>query len=231
MVAVVVANVKGGAGKTTVASHLAVAMAEFCSRVQLVDLDPQKSLTKWQKIRCKQCKEKGIVRKELIQVSAKDYLISDGHSQRSTHADLSEFTFIDTPPSDLISIREATKLASILVLPVQAGPLDLWALKPVLNLSRELAKPTLLVLNRVNLRTNVTKKFYKILQDEDIAVAAVTLGNRTVFADALFSGYGVSEVDPRSKATAEIFGLCEELVSFFQTLNYSVPRISHARNT
>ena len=43
---VTVAQQKGGAGKTTLAAHLAVAWAKQGHKVGVVDIDPQASLTK-----------------------------------------------------------------------------------------------------------------------------------------------------------------------------------------
>src|SRR5262249_60502679 len=44
---VTLASTKGGVGKTTLASALAVRAAEECRRVALLDLDPQESLASW----------------------------------------------------------------------------------------------------------------------------------------------------------------------------------------
>ena len=41
-----VAQQKGGAGKTTLAAHLAIAWSEAGLRVAVVDIDPQGSLTR-----------------------------------------------------------------------------------------------------------------------------------------------------------------------------------------
>ena len=42
---------KGGSGKSTLASSLAVAAMEAGERVFIIDMDPQRSLVKWSKLR------------------------------------------------------------------------------------------------------------------------------------------------------------------------------------
>ena len=42
---------KGGSGKSTIASSLAVAAAETGERVFIIDMDPQQSLVRWFKTR------------------------------------------------------------------------------------------------------------------------------------------------------------------------------------
>lgn len=49
-IVITVAQQKGGTGKTTLAANLAVALAPT-SRVALLDIHPQKSLTRWHAIR------------------------------------------------------------------------------------------------------------------------------------------------------------------------------------
>ncbi len=47
MYIIAVVNTKGGVGKTTIASALAVRAAKDSPRVAMVDLDPQRSLVEW----------------------------------------------------------------------------------------------------------------------------------------------------------------------------------------
>ena len=49
--AITFAQQKGGAGKTTVLAHLAAAWAGAGRDVAVIDLDPQRSLTRWTEIR------------------------------------------------------------------------------------------------------------------------------------------------------------------------------------
>jgi chromosome partitioning protein len=46
-IVITIAQQKGGAGKTTLAAHLAIAWAGQGRRVALVDIDPQGSLAAW----------------------------------------------------------------------------------------------------------------------------------------------------------------------------------------
>lgn len=53
MITIAAVNSKGGVGKTTLTSALAVRAAEDSPRVAMVDMDPQKSLVEWWKRRGK----------------------------------------------------------------------------------------------------------------------------------------------------------------------------------
>ena len=49
-IVITVAQQKGGAGKTTLVAHLAAALAAD-RRVALLDIDPQRSLSRWHALR------------------------------------------------------------------------------------------------------------------------------------------------------------------------------------
>ena len=53
---IAVAQRKGGAGKSTIAANLAAAYAEEGARVALLDIDPQRSLARWDEVRGRSAK-------------------------------------------------------------------------------------------------------------------------------------------------------------------------------
>jgi chromosome partitioning protein len=52
--------------------------------------------------------------------------------------------------------RAAIRVASLVLVPVQPSPIDVWATLPTLAMSRREGVPTLLVLNRVPARATLT---------------------------------------------------------------------------
>ena len=44
---ITIAQQKGGAGKTIIAAHIAVSLAQTGSRVAVIDIDPQGSFSRW----------------------------------------------------------------------------------------------------------------------------------------------------------------------------------------
>jgi len=135
---------KGGAGKTTLALHLAIAAARK-RKVLVIDLDPQESAERWHAIR------------QRATGSKDDPSIAAGHFQKL--ADMlrtarklgAELVLIDTPPKLDRAIVPALRAASLVLVPLKSNVLDLQALEDtsdLVNLAKARSK-TVVILNAV----------------------------------------------------------------------------------
>ena len=203
---VTIAQQKGGAGKTTLAIHLALAWAAMGKRVAIVDIDPQQSLTNWFRVRAEQQGRDQIAIKV---VSVGGWRVA-GEVERQARGH--DVVLIDSPPHAEIEARIAVRAAQMVLVPVQPSPMDFWATKPTLDLARAEKVPALLVLNRVLARAKLTGAMLDAYLALDVPLAAARIGNRVALAAALNEGQGILEYEPRSRAATEIAALAVEIL-------------------
>lgn len=203
---ITVAQQKGGAGKTTLAAHLAVAWAEAGRRVAVVDIDPQASLTRWFE-----------ARRDALggEVGIDHVQITGWRAQREVErlALDHDVVVIDSPPHMEIEARVAVRSAHLVVVPVQPSPMDLWATKPTLDLARQEKVAALLVINRVPPRAKLADALVERIHGLGADVARVQVGNRVQFAAALLEGRSVTEAARRTRAAEEIQELAAEILA------------------
>jgi chromosome partitioning protein len=199
---ITVAQQKGGAGKTTLAAHLAVALAEG-GGVAVVDIDPQASLSRWYETRLAAHGAGGL----------SHVRITGWRTQREVErlARNHDVVVIDSPPHAETEARIAVRAAGLVVVPVQPSPMDLWATEPTLALAREEKVPVLVVVNRVPPRARLADELERRIRDLGAPVARTRIGNRIQFASALFEGLGVTEQARRTRAAEEIRELAAEI--------------------
>ncbi|MGM0560335.1 MAG: ParA family partition ATPase [Pseudomonadota bacterium] len=203
---ITVAQQKGGAGKTTLAAHLAVALTAAKHKVAVVDIDPQQSLTFWYK-----------QRQALLGDAGAGLLVSqiNGWRLRNEVQKLAEdhdVVLIDSPPHAETEARIAVRSADLVVVPVQPSPMDIWATRPTLELAKGEGTAALAVLNRVPPRARLTEEMLTALKELGAEVAKTKVGNRVVFASALSEGRAVGEVQPKGKAAQEMASLSREIL-------------------
>lgn len=202
-----VAQQKGGAGKTTVAAHLAVAWAQKKGRrVAVLDVDPQGSLTVWYEAR---------VHYMGMENTGLTFRRAQGSRSAATAQALAEdhdIVVIDMPPHGTSAANAAIGVADLVVAPVQPTPLDFWATMPTLEVAAAEKKPVLLVLNRVPPRSLLTAHMITRLGQYKVRVAKASLGNRVAFAESIGAGRTVLETRPRSTAADEVRALATEIL-------------------
>jgi chromosome partitioning protein len=203
---ITVAQQKGGAGKTTLAAHLAVAFTAARRRVALIDIDPQRSLTFWYRHREARLGDAG-AGLLLNQVS--------GWRARTEVTRLArdhDLVLIDSAPHAEAETKIAVRSADLVIVPVQPSPMDVWATRPTLEIAAREKVPALLVLNRVPPRANLTDDMVEEVERLGAKVADARIGNRVAFAGALAEGRAVSETQPRGRAASEINALADEIL-------------------
>jgi chromosome partitioning protein len=203
---ITIAQQKGGAGKTTLAAHLAVAWAGAGRSVALVDIDPQGSLAAWHALRSERL---GNGRTGLDFAAITGWRTEAEVERRARNHDI---VVIDSPPHAETEAKLAIRAADLVIVPVQPSPMDVWATKPTLDLAAREKVPVLLVLNRVPPRANLTEAMLAKLAELGATVADSRVGNRVALATALAEGGGITEAAPASRAGEEIAALAREVL-------------------
>ena len=125
----VLANQKGGVGKTTLGLNLAVCAEEAELLTSVIDLDPQESAFAWYKRRGK--------KQPIVVAALPDKLEETLNAAERMNVAL---CIIDTPPKlDHVTLA-AMRLADLIIVPVRACLLDLHATKSTVELLKVAGK-------------------------------------------------------------------------------------------
>ncbi|HWA61389.1 MAG TPA: ParA family protein [Caulobacteraceae bacterium] len=191
---------KGGSGKTTVATHLALAAHLRGRAVMVADIDPQRSAHDVLSTRC------GGGPAAVVASGAT--LLSAQFAAAGLRQDL---FIVDTPAGAVEDVTEAVVLADLCLLVVRPTLLDLAGLARTLTLVRRLGKPALVVMNqapvaREGVEPPLVKRALKGLDYMQAEVAPTILRFRTIYQTALETGRSAEEMNDVA-AAAEIAAL------------------------
>jgi chromosome partitioning protein len=198
-----VAQQKGGAGKTMLAANLATLLARD-RRVAVLDIDPQRSLTRWHGIRTGRAKSPAPL--ACSDIAGWRLAAELDRLRREFDAVL-----IDSPPQVDTDAKLAVRGADLVLVPVQPSPPDLWAAEATLKLAASEGRPARIVFNRTPNTSRLRDAMLADIARRRFISLQVALGNRTVYARAFAEGLGVIEAAPRSPAAAELLALLQEI--------------------
>jgi chromosome partitioning protein len=191
---VAVIALKGGSGKTTVATHLALAAHLRGVDTLLADSDPQKSAQDVLSSREGPGPQVAIV-------SGATLL----NTQFAAEGLGKQLLVIDTPAGQVEDVSEAIVLADLAIMVVRPTLLDLAGLVRTLSIVRRLGKPAAVVLNqapvaREGVESPLVKRILKGLDYMQAPVAPVILRARTSYQTALERGRSAEETSDRAAA-------------------------------
>lgn len=181
---ITVAQQKGGAGKTTIAANLAVVLARRGFKVSLLDTDPQGSLGRWFMMR----REAGDPGFGFSTASA--WGVSYECDRLRGDAD---FILVDTPPKMDSDLKPAIRESDLVIVPVSASQVDVWATEGVLDMAAREKAEVMVVLNRAKAGTRVADDVDRALKALGVDRADTTIGHRVAYPEAMGSGKGVME--------------------------------------
>jgi chromosome partitioning protein len=201
----VVGSLKGGSGKSTLAFNLGVWLELADLRVELVDADPQATLSDVVDVRT----EEGY--KPKLKISTAEVL--DEHL-----ASRADEVLIDVGTADMEAMKRALSLADRVVMPVPPSQADVWSAQRFVKLVNDSVSgepPEILgFINRGDTHRSV--------RESDEAAAALIslpgvrfikarLAQRTVYRRSFSEGMAVFELERSGKAARELLALCATL--------------------
>ena len=194
---------KGGAGKTTLAVHLAVEAHRQGIRVELIDTDPQQSAGVWARARGGESPAVTHIQPTKLS-TALDQRRKDGV----------ELVIVDTAPHTGPDAVDIARLAGRVLIPVRPGVFDLAAARQTIGIVREAGVVSMLVLSACPHRAPEVPMAREALAMSGLPVAETQIGDRRSFSRAIQTGRAVSEFEPEGKAADEIRMLLKEVLNF-----------------
>ena len=197
---------KGGSGKSTLSTQLAVYAGQCGEKVIILDLDPQASAHAWH-----------VLRGEGMAPPVVRTLPEKLHGTIDAIRDTGAFTLviIDTAPHSDRTAVEAIQISDLLICPTRPSNFDVSALKDTANLigSMNAIDKAIVVANCVHARgaDATASKVAEMVKRLGLAPADAYVVDRAAFINATDIGKGVTEKGFDSKAAKDIQELWAEV--------------------
>ncbi|KQO04789.1 MULTISPECIES: ParA family partition ATPase [unclassified Sphingomonas] len=194
MTTIAIISQKGGAGKTTLALHLAAA-AHDAGRIALViDTDPQATASQWAAWRSEAPPE--VIDSPPPRLAAK---VAQATEQGA------EFIVIDTPPHADSAARAAVEIADLVLIPCRPSAFDLSAIQTTAKLVQLLRKPAFVVFTAGSPNApRVYQEAGELVESFGTPACPIQIPDRAAFRHASAEGRTVMEFEPNGKAAEDI---------------------------
>jgi chromosome partitioning protein len=204
---IVIANSKGGVGKSTIAVHLAAWLQHQGHSVTLADCDTQQSSSEWAKEAAPEVKA--------VRLADPDEILD----RLPTLALQTDFVVADGPGSNTETSRALLLRADFAIVPCKASMLEVRALAQATNVLRQAqdirgGKPqALIVLSMVGKTYRLTQDMKDAAAALELPLAKTALTLKQIYADAPGQGAVVWQLGSRGKEAAnEVEALFREVL-------------------
>jgi chromosome partitioning protein len=215
---ILIGGEKGGVGKSTIATNIAVEMGYRKAQIIIIDTDPQKTSINWIDRR-----------NELIETSNLNYPKITGVSKDGNIKDIIkdfvtkyDIVLIDASGRDSQSLRTGLTVADKFYCPIRASQADLETLPHICKIieaakdfNEHLLSKAIISCAPTNPLINEVEEAKNLLSDftEYLSLSKTFIRDRKIYRDALLQGKGVVELS-NIKATLEIKNLVNEILEF-----------------
>src|SRR3546814_9096047 len=191
MPTIAIISQKGGAGKTTLALHLAAAAEDSGHTALVIDLDPQATASQWAAWR--QDVPPVVIDSAPPRLAAK---IEQATAQGA------EFIVIDTPPHADSAASAAVEAADLVLIPCRPSAFDLAAIKTTASLVKMRGKTAFVIFKAG--RPTAPRMYEEATQPVQAFVldsCPARVADRTAFMPAAAEGENAPEHEPACTAT------------------------------
>jgi chromosome partitioning protein len=204
---IVIANSKGGVGKSTIAVHLTAWLHEKGHRVTLADCDTQHSSSEWL--------HEAVPEIKTVRLTSSDQIMEE----LPEIAKGVDFVIADGPGSNTDTSRTLLLCADLAIVPCKASMLEVRALKQATlalqhaHRVRRGRPPAIIVLSMVGRRYRLTQDMRNAASGLRLPVAKIALTLRQIYADAPGQGVVVWQLGARAREAArQIRSLFREIL-------------------
>lgn len=213
---VAVLNMKGGTGKSTVATNLARGLQRNGS-VCIVDADPQGTLLRW-----------GNAQPDDADMPAAISVSLPLNDRIPEVADGWDFTVVDGAAKAKDRTRQCIQVADAVLIPVRPSGADIWASEWLVSVvkghqQRAGTPVAAFVISQAVVGTNLAGEIEDVLEQFELPVLDGRLSQRVAFTEALSLGKTVLDTAPGSKAAAEVERITEETLQLLNDTDTQIP--------